>query len=87
MNFKTLTSSLFIAISVSVNAQTQTFKVSGTVKDTKGDGVELATVILNNDLVTSTSTGGRFVLGNVPKVHTHTRLLSWGSKPSLVQSL
>lgn len=67
MNFKTLTSSLFIAISVSVNAQTQTFKVSGTVKDTKGNGVELATVILNNDLVTSTSTGGRFVLGNVPK--------------------
>lgn len=58
MNFKTLTSSLFIAISVSVNAQTQTFKVSGTVKDTNGDGVELATVILNNDLVTSTSNGG-----------------------------
>ena len=67
MNFKTLASSLFIAISVSVNAQTQTFKVSGTVKDTKGDGVELATVILNNDLVTSTSNGGQFVLGNVPK--------------------
>lgn len=63
MNFKTLTSSLFIAISVSVNAQTQTFKVSGTVKDTKGDGVELATVILNNDLVTSTSNGGAVCAG------------------------
>ena len=67
MELKILISSLFLTLSVSASAQTKTFKVSGTVKDTNGDAVELATVSLNNDLVTSTAAGGRFVLGNVPK--------------------
>ena len=36
------------------------------VKDSNGDAVELATISLNNDLVTSSATGGHFVLTNIP---------------------
>ena len=66
-NFRTIAASFFIVLTTSANAQTQTFKVSGTVKNSRGEAVELATVSLNNDLVTSTVAGGRFVLGKVPK--------------------
>lgn len=67
-NFRTITTSFVIILATSANAQTRTYKVSGTVKDNNGKAVELATVNLNNDLVTSTVAGGRFVLNNVPKL-------------------
>jgi hypothetical protein len=66
-NFRTIATSFVIILATSANAQTQTYKVSGTVNDSNGKAVELATVSLNNDLVTSTVAGGRFVLSNVPK--------------------
>ena len=56
-NFKTITTSFVIILATSANAQTQTYKVSGTVNDNNGKAVELATVSLNNDLVTSTVAG------------------------------
>ena len=66
-NFRTIATSFVIILATSANAQTQTYKVSGTVNDSNGKAVELATVSLNNDLVTSTVADGRFVLSNVPK--------------------
>lgn len=59
---------LFFLFAVGISAFSQTkYKVSGTVKDVNGKAVELATIILNNDLVTSTDTAGHFVMTNVPK--------------------
>ena len=67
LNLRTIVASFVVALATSASAQTQTFKVSGMVMNSNGKAVELATVILNNDLVTSTVAGGRFVLRNVPK--------------------
>lgn len=66
-NFGKIITSFVIILATSANAQTLTYKVSGTVNDNNGKAVELATVNLNNDLVTSTVADGRFVLNNVPK--------------------
>ena len=67
LNLRTIVASFVVALATSASAQTQTYKVSGMVMNSNGKAVELATVILNNDLVTSTVAGGRFVLRNVPK--------------------
>ena len=81
-NFRTIATSFVIILATSANAQTQTYNVSGTVNDSNGKAVELATVSLNNDLVTSTVAGGRFVLSNVPK-GTYTYKPEFGIRKSL----
>lgn len=66
MGFRTFISATLFVVTISAHAQNVTYRLTGTVKDSNGDAVELATISLNNDLVTSSATGGHFVLSNIP---------------------
>ena len=57
---------LSLCIAETVFGQHATFNIRGTVTDNKGQAIELATVSLNQSLVTSSSAGGKFLLKNVP---------------------
>ena len=57
---------LALCLTEAVLGQHATFNIRGTITDNKGKGIELATVSLNQSLVTSSSAGGKFLLKNVP---------------------
>lgn len=57
---------LVVLLAGAAFGQHPTFTIRGTVTDEKGHGVELATVSLNQSLVTGTTRGGKFELKNVP---------------------
>ena len=69
-DIKHIISSVFVItlfFCIPANAQTgNTGRLEGTVTDTEGKPVEVASVILNNSLFTLTDERGHFKLSNVP---------------------
>ncbi|MBQ8711641.1 MAG: TonB-dependent receptor [Prevotella sp.] len=57
---------LALWVAETVLGQQITFTIRGTISDDKGRGIELATVSLNQSLVTGSGRGGKFELKNVP---------------------
>lgn len=57
---------LTLFIAAPLLAQHATFSIRGMVSDVGGRPIELATVSLNQSLVTGSGSGGRFELKNVP---------------------
>ena len=53
--------------SVALDAQTVSSTLRGTVKDEQGQPIELAAVVLNRALGTSTRRDGSFTLTNIPR--------------------
>lgn len=64
--FRKISVLLSLILTVTTFAQNATFTIRGTVTDDKGSGIELATVSLNQSLVTGTVGGGKFEIRNVP---------------------
>lgn len=57
---------LALCLTEAVFGQHTTFNIRGTITDKEGKGIELATVSLNQSLVTNSSASGKFLLKNVP---------------------
>ena len=64
--FRLLFLLLTIITAQTVFGQHGTFTIQGTVTDQRGQAVELATVSLNQTLVTASGRDGKFLLRNVP---------------------